>query len=438
MRRATFERIHCPLCGFSLKAVTVLEENAEFIVDGVFECLCRRYPVVAGILVLSNDNPVGMQQALRFLAAGDRFGALVSLLGLKSISAKILYAACARKIPFAQVSQSLFHMFAAAKARRIIRASTCVQAIEACGLGGYGDYFKTRFVNTSFIAGIALLQVMRDFQGSILELGCGIGHHAFVIAQQFPERPLTLTDHSFMNVFLAKRFFAPQAECICLDLNKPLPFDSCSFQSVFSSDALHYVDAKITAMHEIKRVLNKDYLVVLSHLHNRFGNDPVAGAPLSGEEWRQRAAFSRACLLSEKDIFDGFYHSNRLDLSRDWGKSGNDVNAFSLVASDRNDIFKIYESIGDQYFTLKGLVGINPLFQKISHNSEVCHYRKHWPSAYLRNENACFDAVLPESFVISKEACEAMGRNDGSCFVFEEIQQLIRKFFVIHIPARYC
>ncbi|HNX82058.1 MAG TPA: class I SAM-dependent methyltransferase [Candidatus Omnitrophota bacterium] len=437
MKPATFESIHCPLCGFSLHAVTILEENAESIVYGIFECRCRKYPVVEGILVLDSDNPVGLQQALRALASRNRFGALMSLLDSNSLSAKILHAASSRMIPFSQVCQSLRNMVISAKARRIIGASTCVHALEACGWGGYGDYFKTRFVSTSFIAGLALLRLARDFPGPALELSCGIGHHAFVISQLFPDKPLTLTDHSFTNLYLAKRFFAPQAECFCLDGNNLLPFADSTFNSVFSSDALHYIDAKVTLMHEVKRIIKRNHVVLFSHLHNCLSNNCAPGSPLSGEEWKQRAAFSHMRLLSEKSIFEDFYLSQKLNLADDRNTDGG-VNAFSLVASDSDTIFRVYENIAEAYLTLKGAVTVNFCYRKFREDAVGCHYMKQWPTAYLKTENALIDSFLPESFVLSRAASEAVKREDGSCFAFDEIQQLIRKFLIIHIPPRYC
>ena len=51
MKRVAIEKMHCPLCGFSLRTLVVVDGDPEIIKNGILECRCRRYPVVEGILV---------------------------------------------------------------------------------------------------------------------------------------------------------------------------------------------------------------------------------------------------------------------------------------------------------------------------------------------------------------------------------------------------
>lgn len=97
----------------------------------------------------------------------------------------------------------------------------------------------------------------------IIEIGCGSGAGARMLARQFNPRRLFLTDIDFRMVALAgKRFsrWSPPPARLCVGDAARMPFRSESAFAVFGFGFLHHVPAWRDGLAEIHRVLKPDGL----------------------------------------------------------------------------------------------------------------------------------------------------------------------------------
>ncbi len=92
----------------------------------------------------------------------------------------------------------------------------------------------------------------------ILEIGCGAGAGARMLAQQFNPRRLLLTDIDLQMVGLAQSRLSPEVlppTRFCVGDAARLPFRSETAHAVFGFGFLHHVPAWRDALAEIHRVL---------------------------------------------------------------------------------------------------------------------------------------------------------------------------------------
>ncbi len=97
----------------------------------------------------------------------------------------------------------------------------------------------------------------------ILEIGCGAGAGARMLAEQFKPRRLFLTDIDFRMVSLTQKRFSqgsPSPARLCVGDAARLPFRSETAHAVFGFGFLHHVPAWRDGLAEIHRVLKPDGL----------------------------------------------------------------------------------------------------------------------------------------------------------------------------------
>lgn len=429
MKEATLRELHCPYCDAHLELIKVIAVQKEEIIHAILKCNCRRYPLVEGILVLKTLNPSAMNQALLEMERSKSKEALLWLLEPRTTFSRIIQAAKQRGLPFSNIIEKVRQSRTHCYLNRITKSDSFSGVVDHIKSIAYGGYFKYRFSNTSFIAGIPLILLMHYSQGPILEIGCGMGHHGFVISQLYPQRKLVLTDFSFVNLYLAKRFFVPDAEYICLDANELLPFPDRNFAAIFTSDAFHYLHAKKIAIQEIARLSSANTVILLSHLHNLNGRDPTPGEPLTASGWLNLCAIlPQSRLLPETRLFQDFLDKGRLDLfSQASQENLKEANAFSLIGTFQPELFRIYEGLNEQFFSLQRHLTINPLYRISSQGDGVC-LQKNWPSQFIQNENIEIDKILPDTFSLDKQFLK---------LDTQRVDELMRQFILLNTPKDY-
>jgi len=437
MKLDTLKELHCPYCDTNLELAKEIDIIGEDINQAIVSCNCRNYPLVEGILVLRNQIPDSNSLAASLLQAGDFSQALYYLLRPKGTVDRFIQAARRRKLPFSIVAQKSRLKQINHYLYKTIQASLFSRALLQLNLGGYGDYFLYRFSNTSFVAGIPLILIMEDLTGPILEIGCGMGHQGFVMSQLYPQSKQVFVDFSFINLLLAKRFFIPEAEYICLDANDPLPFPDRKFSAIFSSDALHYLESKKLVMQEIARISDSGAVILLSHLHNSGGSDSVAGTPLTAEGWMRLSPFLKTKLLPEPQVFHNFLSQDKLELSSSPSTEElEQSNAFSLIATNQEKIFRTYEQIGERFFNLQSHLIINPLYRISLRGSDVI-LRKNWPTAFIRAENIIIDRIMPDTYCLDRESLKQIQEDGILSLDPGRVIDLMKKFIFINVPENY-
>lgn len=436
MKLATLQKLHCPYCASGFEVAKAIDVSKEVITTGIVRCDCSDYPIVAGILVLKVMDVLSLGNTLSALYKSDIEGAVSSLLSTgQSFWKRLAYGLKRRNIIFSDIVLKIQIDRERRRANKLMKASSFAEAIDAMGIKtNYANYLKYRFSGSSFIASIPLIMMMNDFDGDILDIGCGTGQVAFVISQRYPGRKLTLTDFSFGNLYLAKNFFVPNAEYVCLDANDPLPFPDKNFAAIFSMDAIHHVYSKYQLMREVSRVNCLNGILILPHLHNREGQDPVKAFALTAEAWIKLLPFPHKKLFAEEDILRDFLANDRLDLRSGFSaKDSRNVNAFSIVAGTKHEIFKVYDNVGKPFIETRNHIAINPIY-RISISGDVVTLKKEYPSVYFKSENSILEEFIPETVILDKKLFQEIIDRKITDLNTDKIMELMRNFTLINTP----
>lgn len=439
MELSTLQKLHCPYCTAGFQITKAINADNKDVINGIVSCNCGDNPIVEGILVLNIMNQQLLEHVLSDIIGSAPEKALCRLLSPMRTRDRLLISLLAqgRIIP-GKVASKIDSSLECYHGNKVANCNSFSKIIDTSGVDkGYGAYLKYRFSSASFIASIPLILTMNDFDGDILDIGCGTGQAAFIISQLYPERRLTLADFSFVNLYLTKRFCAPNSEFICLDANNPLPFGDKSFKTIFSMDAIHYVYSKGQLMREIFRISSDDYIAIFSHLHNKYGKDPAKGFALGAEGWKKLVPFLHGRMFSEGEIFENFFKENKLDLANDFSiEDSEDINAFSVVATSREDVFRVYKDIGDLFFNTQRHLIISPLYKILDREDKIILKKWH-PSDYFQSENKVLYSALPETVVLGKELWREIKEAHISEANKGKVIELMKKFILINTPQNY-
>lgn len=437
MKRANLDKLHCPYCSSRFKLFKEINIREDDIINGIVSCNCAVFPLVDGTLFLKITDGLLLKRVLLALGDSRPREALFYLLSSERDLFKVL-ASGLRRLRFipGSAARKIEISFRKLYGKKVANAGSFSKAVTATGLEHhYSDYLKYRFSSASFIASIPLISAaMADYEGDILEIGCGMGHSAFIISQLYPERKLTLVDSSFANLYLAKRFHVTNAEFICHDANNPLPFADKDFKAVFSMDAIHYIYSKSQLMREITRVSSSDSIKVFTHLHSIDGHDYCKGYSLNLGGWADLMKFPGSRIFSDKKILKDFLIENELNLSDSLSESTPEAeisNSFSVVASSRESVFKLYERIGERFFKIQNNIKINPIYRISPNNAEVV-LRKICPSELFKSENEMLDSFMPETVSLSKELFRQLTSGYISVENKNSVYGLMKKFVLIN------
>lgn len=120
-------------------------------------------------------------------------------------------------------------------------------------------------------------QIFPALQGSILEVGSGIGTFSEKIIKNFPNSKITLTDISTFYVEkLHKKFHGENVSIFKLDLNQKEDYEKIGyekFDSIVAINVLEHVENDIIALQQLYKMLKKDgKLVILVPCHKFLYN----------------------------------------------------------------------------------------------------------------------------------------------------------------------
>ena len=428
MKRKLLEIMKCPYCGADFEIEEIYSENEEEIINGRIKCECDTHPILEGILVLKNTpmkkhiinylkkKEIKKAIALSFGPGVNDICRAVDIIELK---------------PFGKFfKKGLFGLVDYFSKKRYRRYSNMnLSFCEVLGNGPSEVYFKHRFSSQTFWSIYPFVPLLRKKRKRILEVCCGAGHVSFVISKYVNPDELICVDGDFRSLYLAKKYFS-NAEFINIDANYQLPFKDNIFSSVLMMDAFHYVDARVLLAKEFERVLSKEGMLLLLHLHNALVENVAAGKPLSPSAWKGLFDIN-IMALPEKSIVEDFVLRGRLDLSKRYSKEQlNSADAILMMAGADSDCF---EGLWKDILGIKENLIINPLYKMKKKGDKILLERK-FPSESFRREYPLTEQYLPQKCTIDKIFVN--GRmvcvSDS-----DEIEDLMRKFVVINVPKNY-
>jgi SAM-dependent methyltransferase len=244
-------------------------------------------------------------------------------------------------------------------------------------------------------------------------------------------------DYSFTSLYLAKRFLVPEAECICLDGNYPLPFRQQHFDFIFSTDALQYINSKIGLVREFQRVLRPDGTIALAHLHNRR-SQVTAGRALNASGYDGLFDGMVHRLYPEDSIVSDYVAEGSLRLDREYSMKDLDqaTSGLTLVASNTPLAFTARTGLLDRYIDAMRHPTLNPAYRIHRSNGSSSFERIIGPPyAVERAVGSC--EVLP-----SRGSVDACSLDTTSILASrgthrEALRELVRQFVVIDVPDTY-
>ncbi|MFN2502256.1 MAG: methyltransferase domain-containing protein [Pyrinomonadaceae bacterium] len=410
MRTALLPILKCPFCGCSLQLQddSILEVNGDEVLHAILLCQCCAYPVVAGIPYLRTG--AAANEAMELLGKGDRERALYHLLGLGPDASDIF--------------QTML----------IDPDRTFRKALEVLCTDAEGAYLLHRFSDPTYLTSSAVIDAMGQneqlWSGYVLDLCGGTGHLTRRLCRFADGRKVILADITFWKLWLAKSFIAPECEPVCCNANEPLPFGKGGFSFTFCSDAFHYIWSKRLAADEMQRLIDRQGVSMLAHVHNALCYNPSAGMPLTPHAYRNLFDSGEVRVFDESKIFEDRLHHRPLDLS---GEADDaelmEAPTLTVITTHRSDVFRAYRAADDG---LNARWAINPLY-KVNGSGDKVSLRLQFPNEYYASEFGTALKYLPAEVQLDHQVflCIEEGRSHDA------IAELAEQRVLLDLPDAY-
>jgi hypothetical protein len=271
-----------------------MEESAGQIRWALLRCRCFEFPIVDGVLLLSlaKQGYGGAEEvlapyvplqvaAIEYLRADDLAGLRrwierhVPLLHRLIGPLRIDYLDFTKELNarlWPQVEKDLFawNKYEVLGRRGALRHQRGVVNTFAVTRVGYGvmrarrrlfphvwtTFYVTRFVSNELASLRTRLRNVR-IDGPLLSLCCGHGPFELLLSGRSRKVPVVSMDGQVLNLFVVKRFIAPESSYICHDAQFALPFEDGVFSEVFSSTCLSEIPSQAHFVRESRRVTSE-------------------------------------------------------------------------------------------------------------------------------------------------------------------------------------
>jgi SAM-dependent methyltransferase/uncharacterized protein YbaR (Trm112 family) len=440
MRIRLLDKLHCPYSGSRFVIQSKREENEKEIRYGVAASEAGEFPIVEGILRLQVDE---LRAPITSFVRDGRFkNALMTALdevpfhGKKGAAINFV-ARTAFKLGHTRAAMVVTGLKNGLYLELIEKGSTFVETANRLSAGSLANWQIYRFSMPTFLPVLPLLHLLKEGD-QILDFGCGTGQASFLMSRMVKDVRILCADYSFSSLYLSKKYFVPDADYICLDGDYPLPFDTGQFSYVFSSDALHCIDSKLSLSSEFKRVLSHKGTLVLPHLHNKLSKVSY-GKSLSPSGYKALFEGMDARVLPEDSVVTDYFRYGTVDLEKEWSDKEleqADI-GLSLVAGKGVSAFHRYSGLWDQYIDRMNNPILNPVYlaEKTERGIRI---RKEIAEPFCRtvrfdNENIC----LPESLVLDLKAFDRDSIRSLRDTNRKMFMELCRKLILIEVPEGF-
>ena len=374
LKTASLELLNCPYCGSNLSIKHTIEQEYEKIIAGSVKCDCSEYPILEGILILK-DYALN-EQVIELLEVGKKEEAIIRYLGSDSFEALNTFEkSISLPHPFPQKISHILGQSTSRLAKLMIEprykrlfkiySDETLSFYDSMGNDRYSTYFKQRFSSESLWSVYPFVPLLIKKKERILDLSCGAGHASFILDKYVKPKEHFATDYSFRNLFLAKKFFAPNAEFICIDANQALPFKEGTFSSILMLDAFHCIRSRASLAREMKRTLCNSGLLLVLHNHNpltyNLGGEFSVPTRNLYEVFADRSLIVK--IVPENKILNDFLFRDVINLGKKFdAKQLDHSNATILVATSDESIFTKHYVL-DHFLSAENNLIINPIYE---------------------------------------------------------------------------
>lgn len=338
MEKALLEYLICPFCAGSLQVDMVINVKDTKIIDGILRCSCHRYPIISGILCMQGDEM--SERALRLLDKKKAHAALYLMLEGRMMK-KII-----------------------SLTKKLHLAPSFWKIISFWNWKYWTSYLQYRFSAPSFISSLSLIPVIKEAGGYMLDVCAGVGHLAFTVARHVPAIKIVCVERRFTSLYLVREFFAPHAAgYINWDASQMLPFVDDFFNSVVCLDSFHYIETKYLFSREMMRVLDKNGILLIPHIHNSSLPNVLPGTPLSPSHYQGLFSDFKIRMIPEEWMLRDLLSEQVVDIGDTKDEiSIDNAEAFTLAASKGDRYFKRYST--EMLFTSSPInLIVNPIYR---------------------------------------------------------------------------
>ena len=445
--------LRCPECARPFEFTAASGQPLNTGVFGVLACGTHRFPVIDGIPVLrtgrvsvqdhldSREEVVGptVDELVALVAGEDPLAALVELLAFPPALPLGLEQLPGLRLPLTRGPGNRAGM--AVRRRQVraavtqpVRQQTAQDWLEHSYLRTRNvsrelyPYFLLRFGQPRYLASLALTSVLPAADKPVLDLACGFGHIMFHLAVR--PRPLRSigVDRNFFQLWVARRWVAPQEQYVCADASRPLPFADDAFSASLCTDAFHLFDDQPGAMAELRRCAERDTVVL-----DRVGNRDLE--PHDGEQERTPQGYLDLAgelphrMIGQAELLAGYLAGRGPDLTKPrQAQEYTGEKWLSLVLSQDESLFTEHGAF-DHVPHAAGRLGINPIYRAERLGDQV-RLLFEFPSTWYAFENAGMLAYHAAGVRLSPErfADAVAGKRD---------EELVAKYVQLGLPDYY-
>jgi SAM-dependent methyltransferase len=419
--------LRCPACG----------EEPRFhpVGDGaaIARCACAEYPLAEGVLVTTpGDARARLLEAVR---RGDARAARGVLLGshrrktraIETLGMRLTFERYVRHRALSEVVNAL-------RLRPVLEqlAPRAVFARVAAA-AQWNIYIRHRLVQPPMMSIVALLGLVKDREGLVLDAPCGMGHLSFLLGKLVPQQRLVCMDLSPPFVYAVRRFFAPDVgAAVVHNMNNPLPLADASFGAIFCSDSFHYVENRRGLAREFMRVLRDDGVCVISHAHNRLHRTAYAGYPLAPAEYASLFEGFHVRVVPERVLVDAYVNHAPVDLSRTYDEPELNRHPFlHVIAAKSAEALGQVPPVRGQLLDAASNPRVSGLYHMTRRGEQVVFERR-LPEG-LEPEYAAFGDILPPN--VSVPASEV--RTDNGRVRFANERELLERHVLVDVPEDF-
>ena len=444
MRREFLRSLICPYCGSDFEIEGIEEKNGE-IITGCVRCECSEFPILSGILVLK-DSPLN-KRVVKLIKEKNTETAIAQYLCCEDFE-KIYSRGIILDLPLPITSkmrwigEQILSTLASAREEKMCRkiykgySDQDTSFHELLGGTFYEIYLKHRFSGETLWSLYPFIPLIKNKKERILDLCCGVGYTSFVLSNYVEPQQLCCADIVFRRLYLAKKYFAPCAQYVCLNADYQLPFKDNFFTSILMLDAFNYIRSRALLAREVERLLLSDGLILFLHVHNSYAFNLGGGVAISPKSLT--ALFKNSCLetkvIPERKVLTNFVFDNKLDIGREFSEEElNSSNALILLATLDTSVFKTYNKVNSDFLSIRSHLIINPIYEMKRKDGKFL-LKRPLHKYSLGDIYPFSEKYLPKECEISEDLL--IGREVKFSGI-KEVEDLMKRFVIINVPANY-
>lgn len=436
---------------------------------GTLRCGCYRYPVIDGVPIVSKGHVGAVEHVTGSVdfegpGASELTELIVGGRGREALVRAIAFPATPPRLhqmlvkprprPFRRLrqltyaaTQRVFATAVYAKLGSTLRRATLRRQLERIYAEWtvedwfdlfyrrsalYGDFYPYnlfRFGMPRDLAGLSVLRLFPPAEKPILDLACGFGHLSYHMCNG--GQSVVGLDRLFFQVWVAKHWMAPGAEFVCADADRPLPFHDALFSGVFCSDAFSLLRKKQAVLEEFERCAPGETIVL-----TRVGNVLVApqeAEELTPEAYAELFAGRSPWVSGERDLVSAYLERRAPDVSQELDPRAQDAEKWLSIIVSQDPRVRRRHPPFESWPHARGTLAWNPIYEAQPQPDGRVRFVFRIPSDWYAAQQGWMREYHAEEVTVSRALCDALERGERP----PEVEDLLAKFVVVGMPARY-